>query len=180
MSFPEIPDSRRSSWREIRPSKHGLPGLLEPLEDAVGSINTCLLKPGNRQMRDLEERFQRVLGTAYSRRAVARRTVPMPMPSSAAIAFQPRPAVLSSAIRSLSTVTCGLPSCLPLAFAAAIPDRTRSRINFPFELCKMPKMSRPFGVEVSTPSCRLTTSILSERNSSSALTSCRTLRAKRS
>ena len=49
------------------------------------------------------------------------------------------------------------PSFLPRARAAAIPDRTRSRISSRSNsaiVAKIPKASRPFGVDVSTPSCR--------------------------
>ena len=72
--------------------------------------------------------------------------------------FQPRPSERSSAILNSSTVTRGRPKCLPLAFAAASPHRTRSRISsLPHSAieAKMPKTRLPFGTEVSPPSCRL-------------------------
>ena len=58
----------------------------------------------------------------------------------------------------LSTMTRGRPRRLPLARAAANPERTRDRINSRSNSAidaKMQKTSRPLGVLVSTPSWRL-------------------------
>jgi hypothetical protein len=46
-----------------------------------------------------------------------------------AIAAQETPSARKQAILSASTAFLGLPNRLPLAFAAASPDRTRSRIS---------------------------------------------------
>ena len=54
------------------------------------------------------------------------------------------------------TGTCGRPSLLPLARACANPERTRSRISSRSSSAieaKIPNISLPFGVLVSTPSC---------------------------
>jgi hypothetical protein len=56
----------------------------------------------------------------------------------------------------------GRPIRLPFARAAAIPERTRSRISSRSNsamVAKMPKIRRPFAVDVSTPSCTLTKSM---------------------
>ena len=88
----------------------------------------------------------------------ARRTVPSPMPKVSPIFAQESPAPRKEAILFESTTTRGRPRRFPLALADASPDRTRSRIssrsNSAIE-AKMPKISRPFAVDVSTPSCRL-------------------------
>jgi hypothetical protein len=113
----------------------------------------------------------------------ARWAVPLLRPVSSQIAAQERPALRRLAILEPSTLTRGLPSRFPRDFAKAIPDRTRSLINSRSNSAmeaKIPKTSLPFGVEVSTPSWRLMKSIPSERNSSSALTNWRRLRANRS
>ena len=90
------------------------------------------------------------------------------------------PEARSEAIFSTSAITRGRPRRLPLVLAAARPLRTLSRVNSRSNsamLAKMPNTRRPLGVDVSTPSWRLINSIPRARNSSSALTSCRRLRA---
>jgi hypothetical protein len=102
-----------------------------------------------------------------------RRTVPSPNPRYAPIFAHDNPCERSVAILARSTATRGRPSVVPLDRAAAMPDFTRSRINSLSNsamLAKIPNTSRPFGVLVSTPSCKLMKSIPSARNSSSALT----------
>jgi len=86
-------------------------------------------------------------------------TVPTPTPSSVAIFLQPQPCLRSSAILEASTWARGLPGRLPLARAAAKPDRTRSRISSRSNsamLAKMPNTRRPF-VRVPTRQRKITT-----------------------
>jgi hypothetical protein len=59
----------------------------------------------------------------------ARRTVPSPTPKAPAIATQERPWRRRWAILTASTNFLGQPSRLPLARAAAKPDRTRCLIS---------------------------------------------------
>src|ERR1700693_5303234 len=59
----------------------------------------------------------------------ALRTVPSPIPSCWAIQAQECPSARRDAILARSTVTRGRPRRVPLAFAAARPDRTRSRMS---------------------------------------------------
>ncbi len=110
---------------------------------------------------------------ASRHRLVGRCPCPPPMPNSDEIAAQDRPWARRKATLEASTTTRGLASFRPLLLARASLERTRSRINSLSNsamLAKMPNTRRPFGVEVSTPSWRLTKSIPRARNSSRAFT----------
>lgn len=86
----------------------------------------------------------------------------LPTPNNFEIAVQDRTLARRPGTLEASTATRGLPSRFPRLLASANPERTRSRIssrsNSAIE-AKIPNTSRPLGVEVSTPSCRLTNSI---------------------
>lgn len=64
-----------------------------------------------------------------SERPASRQTVARPQPNSLAIRRHDRPACRSAKTASLLIVVFGRPSRLPFALAAAMPERTRSRIN---------------------------------------------------
>jgi len=69
-------------------------------------------------------------------------------------------------ILTMSTSDLGRPIRLPLALAAASPDLTRPRINSRSNSAieaKIPNTRRPFGVLVSTPSCKALVRILFAR-----------------
>jgi hypothetical protein len=118
------------------------------------------------------EKNQLLAGTGSSRflgkQRTARCAVPLDIPKTSQISAQERPSLRSVAILSRSTFTRGLPRHFPRDFANANPDLTRSRISSLSNSAidaKIPKTRRPFGVDVSTPSCRLTKSIPRARNS---------------
>ena len=81
--------------------------------------------------------------------------VATPTSSSRPTSRQDRPSARRAATRAQLTSRRGRPSRLPRARAAASPERTRSRISCRSNsamLAKIPNTSRPFGVDVSTPS----------------------------
>jgi len=97
----------------------------------------------------------------------ARCAVPFDIPEERQISAQERPSLRRLPILWLSTWTRGLPRRFPCDFARTNPDLTRSRINSRSNSAmdaKIPNTSLPFGVEVSTPSCKLTKSIPRARN----------------
>ena len=105
------------------------------------------------------------------------------MPSCCEMTRHEAPVARSAATCLASTAVRGRPNFLPFDLAAAKPLRTRERMSSRSNstmLAKMPNTSRPFGMEVSTPSCRLMNSTPIARNSSSAFTNWRRLRANRS
>jgi hypothetical protein len=85
----------------------------------------------------------------------ARCAVPLLSPFSREIVAQDAPSLRSEAILRASTITRGRPNRFPLARAraAANPERTRERIS---SLSNSAIEAKPFGVEVSTPSCKET------------------------
>ncbi len=103
----------------------------------------------------------------------ARQAVPTPMSSRYEMTCHEAPAARSVATCSASTTVRGRPNFLPFALAATKPLRTRERMSSRSNsamLAKIPNTSRPFGVEVSTPSCRLMNSMPNARNSSNPFT----------
>src|SRR5579885_3072448 len=92
----------------------------------------------------------------------ARCAVPLETPNISQISDHDRPSLRRVAICTRSTETRGRPSLFPRDLANASPDLTRSLTsslsNSAIE-AKIPNTKRPFGVEVSTPSCKLTKSI---------------------
>lgn len=81
--------------------------------------------------------------------------------STRAILRQERPFLRISAILATSKTFLGLPSLFPFARALRSPARTRSQINERSSSATAPKTVKtifPAGVEVSTPSVRLTNS----------------------
>lgn len=115
-------------------------------------------------------------GRFLGKERTARCAVPLDIPKEWQISAQERPSLRRTPTLRPSTWTRGLPSRFPRDFAKTNPDLTRSRISSRSNSAidaKMPNTSLPFGVEVSTPSCKLTKSIPSARNSSSAFTSWR-------
>jgi len=79
-----------------------------------------------------------------------------------AIFRQERPRLRNSAIRATSRIFLGLPSRLPFAFALRSPARTRSQMRDLSSSATAPRTVNtilPVGVDVSTPSVRLTNSM---------------------
>ena len=143
---------------------------------AVSTRNTCFSHSRNRAAGILlsqsvtgsvSRQVFRTVPKGRSRRRNAKTQLPTHFP--------PRqPSTRSAATRDTSTWRRGRPSRLPLARAAAMPDRMRSRISSRSNsamLAKIPKMSRPFGVDVSTPSWSESNWMPSASNSPTASTS---------
>src|SRR5215469_18370856 len=100
-----------------------------------------------------------------------RHTVPSPIPSSLAIFAQESPCARNVAILRASTIVRGRPSRFSFARAFRSPARTRSAIKLRSNSATAPRTVNtilPAGVEVSTPSVRLTSSTLRAWNVSRA------------